>query len=101
MKMNNTVPTNNNKVTPINTDINFYYWMTKSIDKLKVNGNTSRILIVFMIVWNILLTLWLGGLTMAYIQYPFIDDNNDGQQVIATPVRFELEPVPDNELKGE
>lgn len=46
-----------NKIKYIPTELNFYHNINFRINRLKKQGNTSRLLIIFLILWNIVLTL--------------------------------------------
>lgn len=48
------------KIIPLHTEQTFYYWMSKSINNLKTQGNTSRLLIIGLIIWNLVLTLQIN-----------------------------------------
>lgn len=85
------------KVVPLHTEQTFYYWMTKSINRLKRQGNSSRILIWLLIVWNITLTIpYIKPQAPAIPQF----DNKMNQQIMIEEgiPPFDLIPVPVSEL---
>ena len=45
-----------NKIKFIPTELNYFTQMYKRIKSLKKQGNTSRLLIIALIIWNIILT---------------------------------------------
>ncbi len=54
--MNNTA-INTNNIKKIPTELNYFYNTNKKIKQLKKQGNTSRILILALIIWNLFLTI--------------------------------------------
>lgn len=52
--MNNTARKQNIKLTP--TELNYFYNTNKRINRLKKQGNTSKLLIITLIIWNIILS---------------------------------------------
>lgn len=93
--MNIATKPQNKKVIPIHTQQSFYYWMSKSINKLKRQGNTSRLLIIGLILWNIFLTI-------PHIQtgsnIPQFDDKMNKQIMMEEAIPFDLEPLSLTEL---
>ncbi len=55
--MNTAQINKSNNIKRIPTELNFYYNTNKRISRLKKQGNTSRLLIMFLILWNIVITL--------------------------------------------
>jgi len=45
-----------NKLTYIPTELNYFTLMNKRLKTLRKQGNTSRLLIIALIIWNITLT---------------------------------------------
>jgi hypothetical protein len=52
--MNNTARKQNIKLIP--TELNYFYNTNKRINRLKKQGNTSKLLIITLIIWNIILS---------------------------------------------
>lgn len=52
--MNNTARKQNIKLIP--TELNYFYNTNKRINRLKKQGNTSKLLIIILIIWNIILS---------------------------------------------
>lgn len=78
-----------NKIKPIPIELNFYYNTNKRINRLRKQGNLSRLLIIGLIIWNIFLTY---KLFVAPVNVPRISEKLN-QQIV-------LEELP-NELIGE
>lgn len=93
--MNTATKPQNKKVIPLHTEQTFYYWMTKSINRLKTQGNTSRLLIIGLIIWNIFLTI---PHIKTGLNTPQFDDKMNKQIMIEENIPFELEPIPLTEL---
>lgn len=53
--MSTTIKKQNIKLIP--TELNFYHNVNARLKRLKKQGNSSRILILFLVIWNIILTL--------------------------------------------
>lgn len=72
--MNNTVRKQN--IKPIPTELNFYHNTNKRINRLKKQGNTSRLLIIGLIIWNLILSL--QHINFAHPNIPqFTDSENE------------------------
>lgn len=54
--MNNTAYKTNN-IKHIPTELNYFYNTNKRINSLRKQGNTSRLLIIALIIWNLFLTI--------------------------------------------
>ena len=46
----------NKPIKQIPTELNYFYNTNKRINQLKKQGNTSRLLIIALIIWNIILS---------------------------------------------
>lgn len=46
----------NKPIKQIPTELNYFYNTNKRINQLKKQGNTSRLLIIVLIIWNIILS---------------------------------------------
>ena len=46
-----------NNINHIPTELNFYYHTNKRINQLKKQGNSTRLLFIFLIIWNLVLTI--------------------------------------------
>lgn len=88
---------NISKVIPIHTQQSFYHWMSKSINKLKHQGNTSRLLIIGLIIWNILLTITSIKPMFNSPQIPQFDDKTN-QQIVNEEAIPQFEIIPTSEL---
>ena len=55
--MNTAQMNKTNNIKHIPTELNFYYNLNTRVKRLKKQGNTSRFLILALIIWNIVLTI--------------------------------------------
>lgn len=88
--MNNIVHKSNN-IKHIPTELNFYHNTNKRINRLKKQGNTSRLLILALIIWNLSLTL-----PHIHFNQPSIPRFNDSVNELI----MQLEEIP-TEVIGE
>ena len=66
-----------NNIKHIPTELNFYYNLNTKVKRLRKQGNTSRLLILALIIWNIVLTI---NLIHPQINSPipqFTDEQNE------------------------
>lgn len=80
-----------NTIKHIPTELNFYYNLNTRIKRLKKQGNTSRLLIIALIIWNIVLTISLIHPQIKTDIPQFTDAEN---QLI-----MQLEEIPTEQLK--
>lgn len=85
------------KVIPIHTQQSFYHWMSKSINRLKKQGNTSRLLILGLIVWNIALTVTIAK-PIINSTPPQFDAKTNQQIINEEAIPPNLKPIPVSEL---
>lgn len=77
-------------ITNIPTELNFYYNLNTKVKKLRQQGNTSRILIIFLILWNLVVTL---NFIPAKTTIPQITDKQNEQIMM-------LEEIPEAEFEN-
>lgn len=82
--------TNTKPIKQIPTELNFYYNTNKRINRLKKQGNKSRLLIILLILWNIVLTLQF--IPQKTIIPQFTDKQNE--------LIMQLEEIPQEELEN-
>lgn len=61
----------NNKVKYIPTELNYFYNTQLRINQLKKQGNKSRVLIIALIIWNLILTMQVYKLAGESIIPPY------------------------------
>ena len=79
--------TKTNNIKHIPTDLNYFYNLNTKLKRLKKQGNTSRLLIIVLIIWNIILSLQLIPVNIPQ----FTDKQNE--QIM------QLEEIPTEQLK--
>lgn len=87
--MNNTAYKTNN-IKKIPTELNFYYNTNKRINRLRKQGNTSRLLILTLIIWNLFLTI-----PHIHFNHPNIPQFSD----VENELIMQLEEIPTEQLK--
>lgn len=87
----NTTAYKTNKIKSIPTELNFYHNTNKRIYRLKKQGNTSRLLILALIIWNLFLTI-----PHIYFNHPSIPQFTDTENELI----MHLEEIP-TEIIGE
>lgn len=55
--MNTAQMNKTNNIKHIPTELNFYYNLNTRVKRLRRQGNTSRLLIIVLIIWNLFLTI--------------------------------------------
>lgn len=87
--MNNTARKPNIKLIP--TELNFYHNTNKRINRLKKQGNTSRLLIITLIIWNIVLSCQF---IPAPVNIPQFTDKQNEQIMIEEYIPpYDLQPI--------
>ena len=79
-----------NNIKHIPTELNFYYNLNTRVKRLRHQGNTSRLLIIALIVWNIVLTINLMHPQITTNIPQFTDAENE--------LIMQLEEIPQYEL---
>ena len=88
----NIVQTNKpNNVKYIPTELNFYYNLNTRVKRLRRQGNTSRLLILALIIWNMILTISLI--------HPQITTNIPHFTEAENELIMQLEEIPTEQLK--
>lgn len=88
--MNNTAHKTNN-IKHIPTELNYFHNTNKRIHRLKKQGNTSRLLIIALIIWNLFLTI-----PHIHFNQTNIPEFNDSENELI----MQLEEIP-TEILGE
>jgi hypothetical protein len=86
------------KVVPIHTQQSFHYWVFKSINKLKHQGNTSRLLIIGLIIWNIALTVTAIKPILNNPQIPQFDESMNQQIINEESIPINLPIIQPSEM---
>lgn len=89
--MNNTIK---NKIKSIPTGLNFFFAIDKRFRQLTKQGNISRILILILIIWNLIISINILTTKQSTLNLPEFTDVQNIQ--IA-----ELEEIPLEELELE
>lgn len=80
-----------NNIKHIPTELNFYYNLNTRVKRLRHQGNTSRLLIIALIVWNIVLTINLIHPQITTNIPQFTDAENE--------LIMQLEEIPTEQLE--
>lgn len=88
--MNNIAHKSHN-IKKIPTELNYFYNTNKRIHRLKKQGNTSRLLIIALIIWNLFLTI-----PHIHFNQTNIPEFNDSENELI----MQLEEIP-TEILGE
>lgn len=79
-------------IKPIPTELNFYHNTNKRISRLKKQGNTSRLLIIGLIIWNLILSL--QQINFNHPNIPQFTDKQNEQIMIEEYIPpYNLEPI--------
>lgn len=89
--MNTAQINKHNNIKHIPTELNFYYNLNTRVKRLRKQGNTSRLLIIALIVWNIVLTINLIHPQITTNIPQFTDAQNE--------LIMQLEEIPTEQLK--
>ena len=89
---------NTSKVIPIHTQQSFYHWMSKNINKLRRQGNTSRLLIIGLIIWNIALTISAIKPILNNPQIPQFDESTNQQIINQESIPINLPIIQPSEM---
>lgn len=89
--MNTAQINKHNNIKHIPTELNFYYNLNTRVKRLRKQGNTSRLLIIALIVWNIVLSINLIHPQITTNIPQFTDAENE--------LIMQLEEIPTEQLK--
>lgn len=89
--MNTAQKNKTNNIKHIPTELNFYYNLNTRVKRLRKQGNTSRLLIIALIIWNIVLTINLIHPQITTNIPQFTDAQNE--------LIMQLEEIPTEQLK--
>lgn len=79
-----------NNIKHIPTELNFYYNLNTRVKRLRKQGNTSRLLIIALIIWNLFLTINTAQQQITTNIPQFTDAENE--------LIMQLEEIPQYEL---
>lgn len=93
--MNNTIRKQN--IKPIPTELNYFYNTNKRINKLRKQGNTSRLLIIALIIWNLVISM---NYLKSNTTIPQFTDKQNKQIMIEEFIPpYDLSPINVKELR--
>ncbi len=92
---------NANKVKYIPTELNYINYTSNQIKAIKKHCNTSRLMILALILWNLILTtcLVIPAIKDAQSPIPQFDDATNKQIIIEEGIPVDLPEIPVEELK--
>lgn len=75
--MNTAQKNKTNNIKHIPTELNFYYNLNTRVKRLRRQGNTSRLLIIVLIIWNLFLTISIAQQQITTNIPQFTDKQNE------------------------